>query len=259
MSIEDVRVSELIIRSYVEDLLGSLRSSVVVVGAGPAGLTAAWHLAARGHAVVVLERNLAVGGGMWGGGALFSRVVVQEPAQALLARAGARVTPQGEGYYVADAIEAVAALTLTALRAGARIFNAIAVEDLVVRHGRVQGVVIQWAPVVRAGFHVDPLSLEARAVLDATGHSAELVRRLVEKTGARLPTPTGALLGEAPMWAEEGEKQVVERTGMVFPGLYVAGMAVAAVFGTPRMGPIFGGMLLSGQRAAELIGKELSS
>jgi ribulose 1,5-bisphosphate synthetase/thiazole synthase len=59
--------------------------------------------------------------------------------------------------------------------------------------------------------------------------------------------------GEGPMDASSGESFVVENVGEVFPGLWVAGMSVAATLGGPRMGPIFGGMLLSGKRAAELI------
>ena len=55
------------------------------------------------------------------------------------------------------------------------------------------------------------------------------------------------------MWAEVGEKMILENTKEVYPGLYAAGMACNAIFGAPRMGPIFGGMLLSGKKVAELI------
>ena len=47
-------------------------------------------------------------------------------------------------------------------------------------------------------------------------------------------------------------KKMLENTKEVYPGLIVAGMAAAAVFGSPRMGPIFGGMLLSGRKAAQI-------
>jgi len=55
------------------------------------------------------------------------------------------------------------------------------------------------------------------------------------------------------MWAELGEAQILENTREVYPGLYVTGMSANATFGSYRMGPIFGGMLLSGRKVAELI------
>ena len=59
------------------------------------------------------------------------------------------------------------------------------------------------------------------------------------------------------MIAEVGEKTVVENTKEVYPGLFISGMGANAVYGAPRMGPIFGGMLLSGKKAAESILKKL--
>ena len=55
------------------------------------------------------------------------------------------------------------------------------------------------------------------------------------------------------MYAAAGESFVVERVAEVYPGLWVTGMSVCTTFGGPRMGPIFGGMLLSGKRVAEMI------
>jgi ribulose 1,5-bisphosphate synthetase/thiazole synthase len=59
------------------------------------------------------------------------------------------------------------------------------------------------------------------------------------------------------MWADVAEQQTLENTREVFPGLYVAGMAANATVGGPRMGPIFGGMLLSGEKVAKEILKRL--
>jgi thiamine thiazole synthase len=54
------------------------------------------------------------------------------------------------------------------------------------------------------------------------------------------------------MWAERGESALLEFSKEVYPGLVVSGMAANAVSGGHRMGPIFGGMMLSGERAAEV-------
>ena len=55
------------------------------------------------------------------------------------------------------------------------------------------------------------------------------------------------------MHAEIGERMIMENTKEIFPGVFVSGMSCNAVFGAPRMGPIFGGMLMSGKKVANLI------
>ncbi|MDY7031227.1 MAG: ribose 1,5-bisphosphate isomerase, partial [Thermodesulfobacteriota bacterium] len=107
--------------------------------------------------------------------------------------------------------------------------------------------------VENLGLHVDPLGIKASCVVDGTGHPAEICQIVTRKMNARLNTETGKVIGEMPLWAERGEQFTVANTGEVFPGLYVAGMAANNAFGGPRMGPIFGGMLLSGKKLAEMV------
>ena len=117
----------------------------------------------------------------------------------------------------------------------------------------VSGVVVNWTPVLRQGLHVDPLNIMAEYVIDGTGHDSEVCKVVARKNGVQLDTVTGGVVGEMSLDVVEGERKVVEGTREVYPGLYVCGMASSAVSGTPRMGPIFGGMLLSGKKVADLI------
>ena len=48
-------------------------------------------------------------------------------------------------------------------------------------------------------------------------------------------------------------------TALIITGLFVSGMAANGVSGSFRMGPIFGGMLMSGKKAAELICEKLGN
>jgi len=64
-------------------------------------------------------------------------------------------------------------------------------------------------------------------------------------------------MGEGPMCAELGERMILENTKEIFPGVFAAGMACNAIFGAPRMGPIFGGMLMSGKKVAQLLLEKL--
>jgi thiamine thiazole synthase len=170
-----------------------------------------------------------------------------------------RTIPYKEaGYYTASSVESVSTITSKAVKAGLSVFNCVSVEDVVVKNDRVSGLVINWTAVSLAGLHVDPLSVRSRFIIDATGHDTEVVAMIEMKAPGKLSTPTGNKEGEKFMNPEEAEKLTLENTKEVFPGLYVAGMACNATCGGPRMGPIFGGMLLSGEKVAQLILKQLS-
>ena len=155
--------------------------------------------------------------------------------------------------YVMDSVESTSALLYKAVHTGAVIFNCYSVEDVIFKNDVVSGVVVNWTPVLREGMHVDPLNIMARCVVDGTGHDSEMCRTVARKNGIRLATETGDVIGERSLDVVSGENEVVNGTKEIYPGLYVCGMAASAVSGTPRMGPIFGGMLLSGKKVADLI------
>ena len=105
--------------------------------------------------------------------------------------------------------------------------------------------------------HVDPLTVTADCVLDGTGHPSEIINLAVSKAHIRLSTETGGIMGERPMWVDSGEASTVVNTREYFPGLFACGMSANNVSGGYRMGPVFGGMLLSGRKAALLIMEKL--
>ncbi len=255
--LNEVTITKAIINRFFKKLESCLELDVAIVGAGPAGLVASTYLARSGYKVAIFERKLSVGGGIWGGGMLFNEIVVQEEARRILEDFGIRVSKFEENYYTADSVETVSLLTARAIQAGVTVLNCITVEDVVMRPNRVIGLVIIWSAVEMAGLHVDPLAVRARYVVDATGHDTEVVRVVQKKVPGQLMTPSGEIEGEKSMWSERAEELTVENTREVFPGLFVAGMAANATFGGPRMGPIFGGMLLSGEKVAREIEKRL--
>jgi thiazole biosynthesis enzyme len=256
--LDEIVISRAIIERFTEKLRNCLELDAAIVGGGPSGLVAAYYLARSGRKVALFERKLSVGGGMWGGGVMFNEIVVQEEAKEILDEFGVASRPYREGYYTAGAVEAVSTICSKAVKAGAEVFNLMSAEDVVLREGRVCGLVINWTAVETAGLHVDPIAVRAREVIDATGHATEVVAVVERKAGLPLLTPEGRRLGERSMWAEVAERTTLENTREAFPGLWVAGMSANATFGSYRMGPIFGGMLLSGRKVAWLVEERLA-
>jgi thiamine thiazole synthase len=246
----ETEISRVIIEEHTRRLLEHLENDVVIVGAGPAGLAASYYLAKAGVKVTIIEKKLSVGGGIWGGAAGYNVVVFED--NEILEEMGVATSKKGR-LYVADSIEFATGLGYKAKSAGAEIFNLTEVEDIVLKDERVMGVVVNSASVRSLGLHVDPFCICGKFVVDGTGHPAELVAMLKR----RKPEVFPKALQEYFMNVEASEAGVVENTGEVFPGLFVAGMAVCDVYNLPRMGPIFGGMLKSGKKVAEMIRERL--
>jgi len=230
-----------------------LNLDVAIVGGGPSGIVAAYYLAKAGLKVALFDRKLSPGGGMWGGAMMFNQLVIQEQAMDIVREMEINYQPFEDGLYTIDSVESTSSLLYHAVHEGATIFNCYSVEDVVFKNNRVSGVVVNWTPVLREGMHVDPINIMAKWVIDGTGHDSEVSKTVARKNGVTLNTETGGVIGERSLDVIEGERQVVEGTKEIYPGLWVCGMASSAVSGTPRMGPIFGGMLLSGKKVAESI------
>lgn len=247
--VSEKEVTGAIIGGFAKEFQDYLQSDVIIIGGGPSGIIAGRELAKNKVKVLLIERNNYLGGGFWLGGFLINKVTVRHPGEEILQELRVPVEEVSPGLFVADGPHACSALIASACEAGVKFLQMTVFDDVVLReNGRVGGVVVNWTPVSslpREITCVDPIGLESKVVIDATGHDACVVRKLEERGALKVP-------GFGAMWVERSEDLLVEHTGEIHPGLIVTGMAVATAFGLPRMGPTFGGMLLSGKRASEV-------
>ena len=247
-NIKEADITRTIVRGFMNDFLEYTESDVIIVGGGPCGTTAAMLLAREGVKTLIIEKDIKAGGGMWQGGMLFPKLVVEEPANIFLESFGIKLKKEGL-VYTADSYYVSSKLLSLAFEHGAKMFNSVRVQDVIYRDDGLRGVVVNWDQVAHLTANcVDPLALESKVVIDATGHNAEVVKVVSEKIGLK----EGFKGREGSMWVEKAELATIKNTKEIFPNLIVAGMAANGVAGLPRMGPIFGGMFLSGIKAAQL-------
>ncbi len=246
--VREVEITRAIANEFHQVLIDRADSDVIVIGAGPAGLTASRELSNMGFKVLVIEQNNYLGGGYWLGGYMMNPVTVREPAQKIWDELGVPYKKVAEGLYLTAGPHAVSKLIAATCDAGVKFLNLTKFDDLIMKDGRITGIVVNWMPVSALPRNitcVDPIALEAKMIIDASGHDSVAVKRLVDRGLVKWK-------GMNPMYVNEGEEHVVNKTGEVYPGLVAAGMSVTETHGLARMGPTFGSMLFSGKRAAEI-------
>lgn len=251
-NISDTEVTRLIMRDYFDMLQSSIESDVIIVGGGPSGLVAGYTLADRGRKVVIMEKRISPGGGIWGGGKGFNRVVLEREVEYILKEISISASEM-DGYLVVPSVLLASALIKKAVENGVRLLNLFSVEDVYFNSAReLAGVVVNDTAYKNINLHVDPLTFTSKVVLDSTGHDAVVLNCLAKRGIVKIS-------GEDTMNAQLGEQGVIDGTREIYPGLILTGMAAAQFAGTPRMGPIFGGMLISGKKAAELAEAKLAA
>ncbi|KAL3624976.1 triosephosphate isomerase [Castilleja foliolosa] len=253
--IKESIVSREMTRRYMMDMITYADTDVVVVGAGSAGLACAYELSKNPDInIAIIEQSVSPGGGAWLGGQLFSAMVVRKPAHRFLDELEIEYDEQDDYVVIKHAALFTSTIMSRLLaRPNVKLFNAVAVEDLIVKGDRVAGVVTNWALVAMnhdTQSCMDPNVMEAKVVVSSCGHDGPF-----GATGVKRLRSIGMIESVPGMKALDmnaAEDAIVKLTREVVPGMIVTGMEVAEIDGSPRMGPTFGAMMISGQKAAHL-------
>nr|AFK46185.1 unknown [Medicago truncatula] len=242
-------------RRYMTDMATHADTDVVIVGAGSAGLSCAYELSKNPNVkIAIIEQSVSPGGGAWLGGQLFSAMVVRKPAHHFLDELEIEYDEQDDYVVIKHAALFTSTIMSKLLaRPNVKLFNAVAAEDLIVKNERVGGVVTNWALVSMnhdTQSCMDPNVMESKVVVSSCGHDGPFgatgVKRL--KSIGLIDTVPGMKALDM----NTAEDAIVRLTREVVPGMIVTGMEVAEIDGAPRMGPTFGAMMISGQKAAHL-------
>ena len=84
IGLDETIITKAIVENYTRDFLEYTDVDVAIVGGGPSGLAAGYYLGKAGVKTALFERKLSIGGGMWGGGMMFNKIVVQTLGKEIL-------------------------------------------------------------------------------------------------------------------------------------------------------------------------------
>ena len=249
----EIEITSEIAKEFHDVLIDRVNSDVIIIGAGPAGLTASRELSNMGFKVLVIEQNNYLGGGYWLGGYMMNSVTVREPAQKIWDELGVPYKKVAEGLYLTPGPHAVSKLIAGACDAGVKFLNLTKFDDLVIKNGRVVGIVVNWMPVSALPRNItcaDPVTLEAKIIIDTSGYESITAKKLVDRGLVDWQ-------GKHSIYITKSKEHAFNKTNEVYPGLIVTGMEVRKTQSFKRMGPTFNSMISSGKQAAKIASEKI--
>ncbi len=222
-------------------------SDVIIAGAGPSGLMTAIDLARLDLKILLIERNSYAGGRLWESDFLISSSIFMAQLRGILDDLRISYKKGKDGLFTKGGPNISSKLVLAACDAGVKILNLAEFSDVIYGDENVEGVIMNWRPQLSLKSEVTaviPVVLKSQIVVDATGIGAQVYQSL-KKRGVKEPHKF------EPVDIRISEELLLEKTGILYPGLASAGMAVAAIYGIPQGGLTLCSMLLSGRKAAQ--------
>jgi len=222
-------------------------SDVIIVGAGPSGLMAAWDLARLNLKTLVIERNIHAGGRLWASDFLIPASKSAAQFKEILDELNIPYKKGHSGLCVNAGPSVAAKFILAACDAGVRILTQGEFKDLIYAQEKIAGVEIDWNPQLSLedkAYATAVVSLKSQVVIDASGVDACVCQSLIKRGVIDLKKYGSIDIRTA-------ESLFLEKTGLIYPGLACTGMSVAAIYGIPPVGLTLCSLLLSGRKVAQ--------
>jgi len=222
-------------------------SDVIIIGAGPSGLMAALDLARLNLKTLVIERSIHVGGRLWASDFLINASDSAPQFKEILDELGIPYKKGKSGLFVNAGPNIAAKFILAACEAGVRILTQGEFKDLIYSQGKIAGVQMEWNPQLSLedqAYASASVLLKSEVVIDASGHSACVCQNLIKKGVIDQKKYSQINIRTA-------ESVLLDKTGLIYPGVACTGMAVSAIYGIPQAGLTLCSLLVSGRKVAQ--------
>ncbi len=261
------------VEAYLKDMIellsmGYIFKDIVIVGGGPAGLTACYLASRQGLRTLLVERNMFYGGFMWYSSFMGSVATLSGELSKLLDDLGISYFRDGDLVYVSTPI-LLGRLIAGAAESGCSMVNFAVVEDLLVDSQRISGVKGRFIDPsesykkINNISYIDNIDLVVRArytILTTGGEHINRFEKSLSSKDLYNDIRRFNIASRNDISNESLRELIINNTREIHPGLIVAGAAVAKMVGLSNISRVgYGIPMVSAMKAVEIVVDRLES